>query len=53
MSRHRAFRMLAGVGTFGLAAGLMMAAPGVAHAAVPDVWGFAFIDNLGGWDPCT
>ena len=45
MSRHRLSRVLAGVGTLGLAAGLMMAAPGVAHAAVPDKWGFAFIDN--------
>jgi hypothetical protein len=35
----------AGLASAGLATGLVLAAPTAAHAAVPDRWGFAFVDN--------
>jgi hypothetical protein len=38
-------RLTAGLGAAGLAAGLIMTAAGTAQAAVPDKWGFAFVDK--------
>jgi hypothetical protein len=38
-------RLAAGLGAIGLAAGLAITGAGPAQAAVPDKWGFAFIDK--------
>jgi hypothetical protein len=38
-------RLAAGLASAGLATGLVLAAPAAAHAAVPDKWGFAYIDH--------
>lgn len=42
---RRLRRLAVGLASAGLASGLVLAAPAAAHAAVPDKWGFAYIDN--------
>ena len=42
---RRLRRLTAGISAAGLAAGLAITAAGTAQAAVPDKWGFAFVDK--------
>lgn len=45
MSRRITRRLTAGIGALTLAAGLAVTAAGVAQAAVPDQWGFAYVSK--------
>jgi len=45
MTRMMTRRLAAGISAAGLAAGLAITAAGTAQAAVPDKWGFAFVDK--------